>query len=56
MVKYNGEYYFPLINSIFSYDNLEAKDVGQFEIKGKKIHQSPPKRYQPAVGLMLQQN
>tara|TARA_B100000700_G_scaffold280813_2_gene330988 strand:+ start:1109 stop:2287 length:1179 start_codon:yes stop_codon:yes gene_type:complete len=40
-VKYNGEYYFPLINSILSYDDLEAKDLGQFEIKGKKKYGQP---------------
>ena len=34
MVKYNDEYYFPLFNSIFSNKNIEAKDLGQFEIKG----------------------
>ena len=36
MVKYNDEYYFPHFNSIFSNKNIEAKDLGQFEIKGKK--------------------
>ena len=41
IVKYNGEYYSPLFNSIFTYDNLEAKDVGQFEIKGKKKYGQP---------------
>ena len=38
IVKYEGEYHFPLFNSIFSYDNLEAKNVGQFKIKGKKLY------------------
>tara|TARA_B100001146_G_C16182329_1_gene435192 strand:+ start:649 stop:1827 length:1179 start_codon:yes stop_codon:yes gene_type:complete len=41
IVKYNGEYYFPLANSIFSYDSIEAKDLGQFEIKGKKKYGEP---------------
>ena len=41
MVKYEGEYHFPLFNSIFSYDDLEAKDVGQFEVKGKKKYGQP---------------
>ena len=41
IVKYNDQYYFPLINSIISYDNLEAKDLGQFEIKGKKKYGQP---------------
>ena len=41
IVKYNGEYHFPLFTSIFTYDNLEAKDVGQFEIKGKKKYGQP---------------
>ena len=41
IVKYEGEYHFPLFNSIFSYDNLEARDVGQFEIKGKKKFGQP---------------
>ena len=41
MVKYNDEYYFPLFNSIFSNKNIEAKDLGQFEIKGKKKYGQP---------------
>ena len=41
VVKYKGEYHFPLFNSIFSYDNLEAKNVGQFKIKGKKKFGQP---------------
>ena len=41
IVKYEGEYHFPLFNSIFNYDNLEAKDVGQLEIKGKKKFGQP---------------
>ena len=41
IVKYNEEYHFPLFNSIFSYDDLEAKDVGQFEVKGKKKYGQP---------------
>ena len=41
IVKYEGEYHFPLFNSIFSYDNLEAKNVGQFKIKGKKKFGQP---------------
>ena len=41
IVKYNDQYYLPLINSIISYDNLEAKDLGQFEIKGKKKYGQP---------------
>ena len=41
IVKYEEEYHFPLFNSIFSYDNLEAKDVGQFKIKGKKKFGQP---------------
>ncbi len=41
VVKYNEEYHFPLFNSIFSYDDLEAKDVGQLEIKGKKKYGQP---------------
>tara|TARA_B100001287_G_scaffold175027_1_gene147529 strand:+ start:947 stop:2122 length:1176 start_codon:yes stop_codon:yes gene_type:complete len=41
MVKYNDEYYFPLFNSIFSNKNIEAKDLGQFQIKGKKKYGQP---------------
>ena len=41
MVKYNDDYYFPLFNSIFSNKNIEAKDLGQFEIKGKKKYGQP---------------
>ena len=41
IVKYNGEYYFPLANSIFTDDSIEAKDLGQFEIKGKKKYGEP---------------
>ena len=41
MVKYNDEYYFPLFNSIFNNKNIEAKDLGQFEIKGKKKYGQP---------------
>ena len=41
VVKYNGEYYFPLANSIFTDDSIEAKDLGQFEIKGKKKYGEP---------------
>ena len=41
IVKYEGEYHFPLFNSIFSYDNLEAKNVGQLKIKGKKKFGQP---------------
>ncbi len=40
IVKYEGEYYFPLFNSMFKTiiktKNIEAKDLGQFEIKGRK--------------------
>ena len=41
MVKYNDDYYFPLFNSIFNNKNIEAKDLGQFEIKGKKKYGQP---------------
>tara|TARA_B100000959_G_scaffold152483_1_gene159828 strand:- start:1107 stop:2285 length:1179 start_codon:yes stop_codon:yes gene_type:complete len=41
VVKYEGAYYFPLFNSIFSSKNIEAKDLGQFEIKGKKKFGQP---------------
>ena len=41
MVKYNDDYYFPLFNSIFINKNIEAKDLGQFEIKGKKKYGQP---------------
>lgn len=41
MVKYNDDYYFPLLNSIFNNKNIEAKDLGQFEIKGKKKYGQP---------------
>ena len=47
-----------LFNSIFSYDNLEAKDVGQFEIKGKKKFGQPhyrllKKQYQEKTGKVF---
>ena len=41
LVKYEGEYHSPLFNSIFSSDNIEAKDLGQFKIKGKKKFGQP---------------
>ena len=41
IVNYDGGYYFPLLNSIFSSDIIEAKDLGQFEIKGKKKYGQP---------------
>ena len=41
VVKYNNEYYFPLFNSIINAENIEAKDLGQFEIKGKKKYGEP---------------
>ena len=41
IVKYNGEFYFPLMNSLLGNDNIEAKDLGQFEIKGKKKYGQP---------------
>mgnify|MGYP001292810463 FL=1 len=45
IVKYEDEYYFPLFNSMFKTiiktKNIEAKDLGQFEIKGKKKYGEP---------------
>jgi len=41
IVKYEGGYHFPLFNSIFNSKNIEAKDLGQFEIKGKKKFGQP---------------
>jgi len=45
IVKYEDEYYFPLLNSMFKTiiktKNIEAKDLGQFEIKGKKKYGEP---------------
>ena len=45
IVKYEDEYYFPLFNNMFKTiiktKNIEAKDLGQFEIKGKKKYGEP---------------
>ena len=45
IVKYENEYYFPIcndfLNSIINIDTIEAKDLGQFEIKGKKKYGGP---------------
>ena len=41
IVKYEGEYYFPLFNYLFQSEIMEAEDLGQFEIKGKKKYGQP---------------
>ena len=45
IVKYENKYYFPLINDLFgsiiNQDNIEAKDLGQFYVKGKKKFGQP---------------
>ena len=45
IVKYENQYYFPLFNdffgSIMNKNNIEAKDLGQFFIKGKKKFGKP---------------
>ena len=41
IVKYEGEYYFPLFNYLFQSELMEAEDLGQFEIKGKKKYGQP---------------
>ena len=45
VVKYQNEYYFPLFNDIFKSiaktNNIEAKDLGQLKIKGKKKYGQP---------------
>ena len=45
IVKYENQYYFPLFNDLFktilNTENIEAKKLGQFEIKGKKKYGEP---------------
>ena len=45
IVKYENKYYFPLFNDLFgsiiNQDNIEAKDLGQFYVKGKKKFGQP---------------
>ena len=45
IVKYENQYYFPLFNdllkTIVNTENIEAKQLGQFEIKGKKKYGEP---------------
>ena len=45
IVKYENKYYYPLFNDLFgsiiNQDNIEAKDLGQFEVKGKKRYGQP---------------